>query len=268
MEGGITSPGKLGNVRHPGWDKVSNSKCDQTVWPPAVPGSLSPVIFVFPSPRYSSPIWLSQNITFPEKGWPVLLTPFCVFIQMQLTLFLSINCCSEMPEDICKFYWYWYSLCWPCWAHGISHSEWEVENQVKMEMMIFREPGRLPGQSGAEVLHSDTSRHRTLLHRDKPFVGHSEITIVTNTITDTKINMIVWCKYKDCTLSLYTILGVNTPKKGANVDRHQGENEVTGAAEATHQHNAQQTAKSIVCRFIHLLPRMHAFDALQKSNII
>ena len=63
-----------------------------------------------------------------------------------------------MPEDICKFYWYWYSLCWPCCAHGISHSEWEVENQVKMEMMIFREPGRLPGQSGAEVLHSDTSR--------------------------------------------------------------------------------------------------------------
>ena len=108
MEGGITSPGKLGNVRHPGWDKVSNSKCDQTVWPPAVPPSLSPVIFVFPSPRYSSPIWLSQNITFPEKGWPVLLlTPFCVFIQMQFTLFLSINCCSEMPEDICKFYWYY-----------------------------------------------------------------------------------------------------------------------------------------------------------------
>ena len=44
---------------------------------------------------------------------------------------------------------------------------------------------------------------------------------------------------RDCTLSLYTILGVNTPKKRANVDRHQGENEVTGAAEATHQHNAQ-----------------------------
>lgn len=178
MEGGITSPGKLGNVRHPGWDKVSNSKCDQTVWPPAVPPSLSPVIFVFPSPRYSSPIWLSQNITFPEKGWPVLLlTPFCVFIQMQFTLFLSINCCSEMPEDICKFYWYWYSLCWPCCALGISHSEWEVENQVKMEMMIFREPGRLPGQSGSSAFGHQQTPHTA--HKDKPSLGHSEITIVT-----------------------------------------------------------------------------------------
>ena len=40
---------------------------------------------------------------------------------------------------------------------------------------------------------------------------------------------------------------------------------MTGAAEATNQHNEHQTAKSIVCRFIHLLPRMHAFDALQSQ---
>ena len=177
MEGGITSPGKLGNVRHPGWDKVSNSKCDQTVWPPAVPPSLSPVIFVFPSPRYSSPIWLSQNITFPEKGWPVLLTPFCVFIQMQFTVFLGINCsivkCQKIYASFIDIDTHFAGPAAPS-ASAIQNGKL----RIKWKWRWWYSESQGGCQVRAEVLHSDTSRHRTL-HRDKPSVGHSEITIVT-----------------------------------------------------------------------------------------
>ena len=142
--------------------------------------SLSPVIFLFPLPlitAHSSPIWLSQNITFPEKGKECTVLPHSAYSFSCSLLFFSVK-----SEDICKFYWYWYySVCRACWAPGISHSEWEVENQVKMEMMIFREPGRLPGQSRAEVLHSDTSR-RCIKVILQPFIWNWILLILWTTL--------------------------------------------------------------------------------------